>query len=66
VHNVDMTTQLTLIESESGWKLDESTRNTGRRGIADARAIVAAARTSRGSKAITTTAASAGDGAQAA
>jgi hypothetical protein len=43
-----MTTQLTLIESEPGWKLDESIRAAGRRGVADARAIVAAARNRRG------------------
>lgn len=35
-----MTTQLTLIP-ENAWKLDEQTKRIGRKGLADARAILA-------------------------
>ena len=40
------TTQLTLIEPASGsWRLDERTRETGRKGVAEARqALTVAAR----------------------
>ena len=36
-----MARQLTLIETSSTWRLDERTRETGRRGIASARAVLA-------------------------
>ncbi len=36
-----MARQLTLIETPSTWRLDERTRETGRRGIASARAVLA-------------------------
>lgn len=39
-----MTTQLTLLPSRTGWKLDERTRAVGRRGVADARSVLQAAR----------------------
>ena len=37
-----MTRQLTLIESKSRWHVDEDTRDIGRRGLAEARAVLAA------------------------
>ncbi len=37
-----MARQLTLINSESPWRLDEKTREIGRRGLAQARAALAA------------------------
>lgn len=37
-----MTRQLTLIESKSRWHVDEDTREIGRRGLAEARAVLAA------------------------
>lgn len=37
---VFMTTQLTLIP-ENAWKLDEQTKRIGRKGLADARAVLA-------------------------
>lgn len=38
------TTQLTLIEPASGaWRLDERTRETGRKGLAEARRALATA-----------------------
>ena len=39
-----MSKQLTLIESPAGWRLDERTREVGRRGLAEARAKLVAAR----------------------
>lgn len=39
-----MTKQLALIESKSRWHVDEKTREIGRRGLADARAVLAAHR----------------------
>ncbi len=36
-----MARQLTLIETPTAWRLDERTRETGRRGIASARAVLA-------------------------
>jgi hypothetical protein len=39
-----MSKQLTLIESPAGWRLDECTREVGRRGLAEARAALLAAR----------------------
>jgi hypothetical protein len=39
-----MSKQLTLIECPAGWKLDERTREVGRRGLAEARAKLVAAR----------------------
>ena len=39
-----MSKQLTLIESPAGWRLDERTREVGRRGLAEARATLSAAR----------------------
>jgi hypothetical protein len=41
---VSMSTQLTLIEFPAGWKLDERTREVGRRGLVAARAALSAAR----------------------
>lgn len=38
VETVTMARQLTLIETRSIWRLDERTREIGRRGIASARA----------------------------
>lgn len=37
-----MARQLTLINTESPWRLDEKTREIGRRGLAQARAALAA------------------------
>ncbi|MFN8016838.1 MAG: hypothetical protein U0P45_01810 [Acidimicrobiales bacterium] len=39
-----MARQLTLIPPTTTWRLDEETRETGRRGIASARAALAARR----------------------
>ena len=39
-----MSMQLTLLESPAGWRLDERTREVGRRGLAEARAALLAAR----------------------
>jgi hypothetical protein len=39
-----MSKQLTLIECPIGWQLDERTREVGRRGLAEARAKLVAAR----------------------
>lgn len=39
-----MARQLTLIENKKPWHLDEKTREIGRRGIAEARAALAANR----------------------
>ena len=36
-----MARQLTLMEKPTAWRLDERTRETGRRGIASARAVLA-------------------------
>jgi hypothetical protein len=44
-----MTKQLTLIDTQPDWRLDEKTRKVGRRGIADARAALAAGRRARSS-----------------
>jgi hypothetical protein len=44
-----MTKQLTLIDTQPDWRLDEKTRRLGRRGIADARAALAAGRRARSS-----------------
>jgi hypothetical protein len=44
-----MTKQLTLIDTQPNWRLDEKTRRVGRRGIAEARAALAAGRRSRSS-----------------
>lgn len=35
-----MTAQLTLIETEPSWKIPEATREIGRRGLAEARAVL--------------------------
>jgi len=40
-----MTRQLTLLDTDPVWTLDPATREVGRRGIARARAALAAART---------------------
>ncbi|MGV3760394.1 MAG: hypothetical protein ACO1PW_12775 [Actinomycetota bacterium] len=40
-----MARQLSLLESRRTWKLSESTREVGRRGVAEARAALEAART---------------------
>jgi hypothetical protein len=43
-----MTTQLTLLPADTApWHLDEATRETGRRGLAQARAALARADNSR-------------------
>ena len=42
-----MARQLTLIPPTTAWRLDDETRETGRRGIASARAALAAHRPSR-------------------
>jgi hypothetical protein len=39
-----MSKQLSLIEFPAGWRLDERTREVGRRGLAEARAKLVAAR----------------------
>ncbi|MEO6989144.1 MAG: hypothetical protein ABI239_10915 [Aquihabitans sp.] len=39
-----MTRQLTLIESKSRWHVDAETREIARRGLAEARAVLAAHR----------------------
>ena len=39
-----MARQLTLIPTQKSWRLDPKTRETGRRGIAEARAALAAHR----------------------
>jgi hypothetical protein len=39
-----MARQLQLLEQDPEWRLDEATRDTGRRGVADARAALQAAR----------------------
>ena len=39
-----MARQLTLLDSPRTWRLDEATRAAGRKGIADARASLAAAK----------------------
>ena len=39
-----MARQLTLLDTPRTWRLDEATRAAGRKGIADARASLAAAR----------------------
>jgi hypothetical protein len=39
----DMSRQLSLIESPPAWRLDERTRETGRRGVAEARAALRSA-----------------------
>ena len=44
-----MTKQLTLIDTQPDWRLDEKTRKVGRRGIAEARAALAAGRRARSS-----------------
>ena len=44
VETVTMARQLTLIETSATWRLDEQTREVGRRGIASARAELAAHR----------------------
>lgn len=44
VENVVMARQLTLLERQSNWRLDDRTREIGRRGIAAARAALAAHR----------------------
>ena len=36
-----MARQLTLMENPTAWRLDERTREAGRRGIASARAVLA-------------------------
>jgi hypothetical protein len=42
--NVAMARQLTLIPASTQWKLDEKTKQVGRRGLAEARAALAAHR----------------------
>ena len=42
--DVVMARQLTLIEDKKPWRLDEKTREIGRRGLAEARAALAANR----------------------
>jgi hypothetical protein len=42
-----MTRQLTLLESPPAWRIDEPTREAGRRGVADARAALRAALAAR-------------------
>jgi len=39
--NGSMTTQLNLLREEDDWRLDERTREAGRRGVAEARRILA-------------------------
>jgi len=39
-----MTKQLILLDTALGWRLDADTRERGRRGVADARAVLKAAR----------------------
>lgn len=39
-----MERQLTLIETESRWHLDDKTKEIGRRGLAEARAALASSR----------------------
>jgi hypothetical protein len=41
--------QLTLIDTQPAWRLDEKTRRVGREGIAEARAVLAASRRARSS-----------------
>ena len=38
-----MTRQLSLLETQPGWRLDDATREAGRRGVAQARASLQAA-----------------------
>ena len=44
VENVVMARQLTLIPARKDWQLDAKTKETGRRGVASARAALAAHR----------------------
>ena len=50
-----MAPQLSLLEAKPSWRLDEPTREVGRRGVAEARATlqaaIAAARSARATKA---------------
>lgn len=39
-----MARQLTLIDNSAAWRIDERTREIGRRGLAEARAVLAAHR----------------------
>lgn len=50
VETVAMARQLTLIETPKTWRLDERTREIGRRGIASARAELAAHRPEEGGR----------------
>lgn len=47
---VGMERQLTLIDPQRTWRLDERTRQIGRRGVAEARAALAAHRTDETSR----------------
>lgn len=49
-----MSKQLTLIELPAGWRLDDRTREVGRRGLAEARAALLAARARELEAAVTT------------
>jgi hypothetical protein len=42
-----MARQLTLLDTPPAWRIDEATREVGRRGVAEARAILEAALASR-------------------
>lgn len=42
--DVPMATQLTLIDSGPAWRLDDETKETGRKGLASARAALASHR----------------------
>lgn len=39
-----MARQLQLLDQAPDWRLDEATRDTGRKGVAEARAVLQAAR----------------------
>ncbi len=43
-----MANQLTLIDTHPDWRLDDRTKETGRRGLADARAVLAQHRPATG------------------
>ncbi len=42
-----MARQLTLLDTPPSWRIDEATREAGRRGVAEARAALAAAEAAR-------------------
>jgi hypothetical protein len=44
LQNVSMARQLQLLEQAPDWRLDDATRDAGRKGVAAARAALAAAR----------------------